>query len=179
MYPRERFRVVLTFLVGSIIGLCGLAIVAMSSAAIDGPKGWLYYVFYYYAPLFQWALPLLPPAGPPMLLNVPTILGFVLFLIGVCFTRYAINNHSIINEAARASRVAGLVSRRTGIRQNQSFTNVSAGRDLTIMATIEDANNKLDDWSHNFWKGPGGALVVSVVATVIAAVFTKLLGLTH
>jgi hypothetical protein len=113
-----------------------------------------------------------------MLLNVPTLLGMLLIFIGCSFTRYAINSRSIINEAARASIVAGLIDRGTSTRYNQSFKNVSAGRDLTIMA-IQDANRKLDDWSRNFWKGPGGALVLSVAAIIIAAASTKLLGLTQ
>jgi hypothetical protein len=182
MYVRERIRVYLTYTAGVLIGLSGLAIVVMALGKIsynDPFLGWIGALLYYHFPPFHWAWPWLPDVGATpgmMLLNVPTLLGMFLFLVGGFSSSNALKNHSIINEAARAAVVAGLLGGRSGISYKQSAEQISAGRDITI---LQIADRKLDDWTHNFWKGPAGALVLAVAASIIAAILTKLTGLAH
>jgi hypothetical protein len=85
--------------------------------------------------------------------------------------------YSIIREAERSDMVARAQDRRRGPRYRQSVERVNAGRDVTI-TQIANANHKLEEWTHSFWKGPLGALLLTVVAIIIAAVFTKFTGLT-
>jgi hypothetical protein len=181
MYLKERVRVYQTYVVGVIIGLTGTSLMVMSFAKAAGPNNFLYRLLSYYFPPFEWVWFWLPDVGTSpgdTLLAVPTLLGLILMLIAGGFTRYAIYFHSIISEAARATRVAGLVGGRSRASYQQSVSRVSAGGDVTI-TQIADANHKLDEWTHSFWKGPVGALVLSVAATIIAAVVMKLAGLTH
>jgi hypothetical protein len=70
------------------------------------------------------------------------------------------------------------MDRRRNTKYRQSVEQINAGRDVTI-TQIASANHKLEEWTHSFWKGPLGALIITVIAIIIAAVFTKLTGLTQ
>jgi hypothetical protein len=48
-----------------------------------------------------------------------------------------------------------------------------------MFTQIADANRKLDEWTHSFWKGPFGFLILNIVAIIIAAAITFFGGLTH
>ena len=83
----------------------------------------------------------------------------------------------IISETERSDRVARVLGRRHVTKSRQSAEQINAGRDITI-TQIQNADHKLEEWMHSFWKGPIGALILAVVAIIIAAVFTKFTGLT-
>jgi hypothetical protein len=98
MYFKERAYVYLTYLTAPIVGLFGLAFVIMSIVMWSGRTSWLYYLFYYYVPPFEWASPWLPDVGAPLgivLLNVPTLLALILILISAVYIRHAKYYHSI------------------------------------------------------------------------------------
>ena len=107
------------------------------------------------------------------------ILGICLFVIAAGFTSYSFYMNSIIREAERNTRVTRMMDRRrntSNTSYTQSVEGVAAGRDVAITLI---ANDKLEEWTHSFWRGPLGALIVAVGATIIAAVFMKFTGLTQ
>jgi len=107
---------------------------------------------------------------------VQFILGICLFVIAAGFTSYSFYMHSIIREAARNTRVTRMMDRRRNTSYSQSVEGFAAGRDVVITLIAHD---KLEEWTHSFWRGPLGALIVAVGATIIAAVFMKFTGLTQ
>lgn len=178
MYVRERLRVYTTWLVGFLIWLAGSLIIILSAAKVN-------YLAYRWAwiprllaaifpySILDWIWPWLPSE----LLSVQFILGIFLVLISVVFTSYAFKINSIIREAERQFRVASMVDRRSSATYRQSVDRIHAGRDVTV-TQIANAH-KLDEWTHSLWRGPFGAIILTVVAIIIAAVFTKLTGLTQ
>jgi hypothetical protein len=172
MYVRERLRVYATWLVGVVIGLTGLLIIILSVLNVN-------YLTY----RWQWIPRLLRAIFPDSildwlpseLLSVPIILGIVFMVISVGFTRYAFYINSIIREAEKSIRVRGYMGRKPQYRQ--SAEGLHAGRDIANTQIANEAT--LDEWTHSFWKGPLGALLIAVAAIIIGAVITKFAGLTQ
>jgi hypothetical protein len=48
-----------------------------------------------------------------------------------------------------------------------------------MIQQIAEARMNVDEWEHSFWKGPLGGVLMSVAATIVAAVITTVTGLTH
>ena len=184
MYYKERMRVVQTIAVGVGIGLVGLALLLLIllKAALNPELSYrlAYSVtehFRLFALLWNW-LPAYRADLATAMLSVPFILGVCLMLLGAATVGRARNFWSVITEAERRSKIAGLLDGRHGISYKQSVGSISAGGDVTINQ-IAEANRKLDEWDHDFWKGPFGVVILAVVAALIAAVVTFLTGLTH
>jgi hypothetical protein len=165
-------------LVGVLIGLTGFLIIILSNVkvlyletgsrwAIDGLATIFSYSF------INWIFPWLPNK----LLSVGFILGGIFpVVVSLIFTSYAFYINSIIRDAARQSRVARMVDSRSNTNYRQSVERIHAGGNVTV-TQIANAH-KLEEWTNSLWKGPFGALILTVVAIIIAAVFTKLTGLT-
>jgi hypothetical protein len=176
MYVGERLRVYATWLVGFLIGLAGFLIIILSVANVN----YLAYDWQWIPRLLRAIFPYsildwISPWLPSELLSVQVILGIVLVLIGVGFTSYAFYINSIIREAERNTRVMHMMDRKTLYRQ--SVEGINAGRDITITQIANEAT--LDAWTHSFWKGPLGALIIAAAAIIIGAVITKFTGLTQ
>jgi hypothetical protein len=163
---------------GVLIGLTGFLIIILSVAKENYNSGSRWLADILGAIVSYSILKRIWPWLPNKLLSLETIIGGMCpVVISLIFTSYAFYMYSIIREAERSDMVARAQDRRRGPRYRQSVERVNAGRDVTI-TQIANANHKLEEWTHSFWKGPLGALLLTVVAIVIAAVFTKFTGLT-
>jgi hypothetical protein len=174
MYVRGRLRVYATWLVGALIGLTGVLIIILSAAKVlylTYGWQWMPRVLSAIFPYPIWMSPWLPSE----LLSVQLILGVVLEIIGIGFARYAFYINSIIRKAERNIRVRRYMDRKP--QYSQSVEGLEAGRDITITQIANEAT--LDAWTHNFRKGPLGALIIAAAAIVIGAVITNFTGLTQ
>jgi hypothetical protein len=176
MYVGERLRVYATWLVGFLIWLVGSFIIILSAAKanyVTNESQWLLALLEAIFPysILNWMWPWFPRE----LLSVQLILGIFLVIISIGFTSYAFYMNSIIREAERNTNVMRLMDRQPQYRQ--SVAGINAGRDVTITQMANAA--KLGAWTHSFWMGPFGALIVAVAAIIIGAVVTKFTGLTQ
>lgn len=178
MYVRERMRVVQIWVVGAVIFLTALTFIATTAVKSDVFGTWLAGRLPFFSP-FRWFWPWLPQvARDSFLLSVPFILAICLMIIGGFFITSAFNHYSVIKEAERKSRIAGLVDRRGGPRIRQSVGPINAGGDVNLQQ-IAEADSKLHEWDNSFWKGPLGAIAIAVIAIIVAQIFTSVTGLSH
>jgi hypothetical protein len=196
MYAKEKFRVYATYCVSVFVGMSGFSLVVLSLLKVfykEYPNDPFRVLLsnitkstYNNFPPYRLIWSVLPTASPfenPLgfLFNGVVLLGLVLFIVCAIFANRALHFNTIINDATRIARLNGLTRNLEGPRYEQSTGPINAGGNVNIRQEIQQvkaANRELEEWDQSIWKGPIGGVLISLIATIAAAVITRITGLT-